>query len=102
MERHLTNFGAVLIKFWLHIDSAEQLCRFKARERDAVRRWKITPEDWRNREKWDVYKAALEEMISRTSTATAPWTIVESNCKWYARIKTLDTVIAAIEARLRK
>jgi polyphosphate:AMP phosphotransferase len=100
MERHLTNFGTVLVKFWLHIDPAEQLRRFKARESDELRRWKITPDDWRNRKKWNAYKAALEEMFLHTSTPNAPWTIVESNCKWYARIKTLDTVIAAIEARL--
>lgn len=100
MEEHLTNYGAVLVKFWLHIDQNEQLRRFEARQKDLHKRWKITEEDWRNREKWDPYKEAIEEMIFRTSTPYAPWTIVESNCKWYARVKCLDTLITAIEQRL--
>lgn len=100
MEMHLVHFGAVLVKFWLHIDADEQLRRFKQRQRIAHKKWKITDEDWRNREKWAQYKMAVEEMIARTSTPTAPWTIVESNCKWFARVKALDTVITAIEARL--
>jgi polyphosphate:AMP phosphotransferase len=100
MERHMTNFGVVLLKFWLQIDKAEQLRRFKERERVAYKRWKITADDWRNREKWDQYKAAAEEMLFRTGTPYAPWTVVESNCKWYARVKVLDTVIGAIERSL--
>lgn len=100
MEQHLANYGTVLVKFWLHISAEEQLQRFQAREKTAHKRWKITDEDWRNREKWDLYHAAVEEMLFRTSTPYAPWTIVESNCKWYARVKALETVIAAIEAKL--
>jgi len=100
MEEHLVNFGMVVVKFWLHIDSNEQLRRFNERTRTPSKQWKITPEDWRNREKWDDYKKAVDEMIYRTSTPLAPWTIVESNCKLYGRIKALDTVIEAIEKRL--
>ena len=100
MEEHLVNFGAVLIKFWLHIDKGEQLRRFNERTQTPLKQWKITPEDWRNREKWNNYKKAVDEMIYRTSAPRAPWTIIESNCKLYGRIKVLDTVIAAIEKRL--
>ncbi|MFH1706378.1 MAG: polyphosphate:AMP phosphotransferase [Planctomycetota bacterium] len=100
MEQHMAHFGTVICKFWLHIDQKEQLRRFKERERLEHKRWKITEEDWRNREKWDVYKAAVDEMAFRTSTSFAPWTIVEANNKLHARIKVLDTVIKAIEKAL--
>jgi len=100
MEQHFTNLGGVIVKFWLQIDRDEQLRRFKAREGTPHKQWKITAEDWRNRDKWDAYKVAVEEMLTRTSTRYAPWTIVESNCKLYARVKTLDTVIHAIERAL--
>ncbi|RPJ59612.1 MAG: phosphate--AMP phosphotransferase [Acidobacteria bacterium] len=100
MEEHLVSFGAVLVKFWLQIDEQEQLKRFNEREATDWKQWKITPDDWRNRDKWCLYKPAVEEMLGRTSTSYAPWTIVESNCKLYARIKTLETVIKSIEARL--
>lgn len=100
MERHLTDFGTVVLKFWLHIDRDEQLKRFKKRQKVPYKRWKITEDDWRNREKWRAYAAAVDEMLLRTSTAYAPWTVVESNCKWYARIKVMDTVIEALERRL--
>jgi AMP-polyphosphate phosphotransferase len=101
MEKHLTHFGAVMLKFWLEIDAEEQLQRFQQREILSHKQWKITGEDWRNREKWDEYKPAVEDMLLRTSTLHAPWIIVESNCKWYARVKVLDTVIKAIERRLK-
>ena len=101
MEEHLTNHGAVLVKCWLHIDKDEQLKRFKEREADPNKQWKITDEDWRNREKWDAYEQAIQEMFFRTSTRTAPWTVIESNCKYFARIKTLETVIHALEQRLK-
>ena len=97
MEEQLVNSGAVLVKFWLHIDKAEQLKRFEARTENPEKSWKITDEDWRNREKWDQYKNALDEMLYRTSTTYAPWTIVEANDKNYARIKVLKTVINAME-----
>lgn len=100
MEEQLVNFGTVLIKFWLHIDKEEQLRRFEARQQTPHKLWKITDEDWRNREKWDQYKQAVDEMLFRTSTNDAPWTIVEANSKYYARIKVLETVISAIEAQL--
>jgi len=102
MEQHMTNFGTVLLKFWLHIDKDEQLRRFEARRQTPHKQWKITEEDWRNREKWDEYRVAIEEMLFRTSTPYAPWTIVESNCKWHARVKVLDTVREAIEKRLKE
>ena len=100
MEAHLVNYGTVLIKFWVHIDLDEQLRRFEARQNTPHKKWKITDEDWRNREKWDLYKSALDDMLFKTSTAYAPWTIVESNCKWYARIKALKTVVKGIEKQL--
>jgi polyphosphate kinase 2 (PPK2 family) len=99
-EEHIVNFGTVLVKFWLQIDAEEQLQRFEARQQTSHKLWKITEEDWRNREKWEQYKAAIDEMLFRTSTAYAPWTIVEANSKYYARIKALKTVIKAIEAKL--
>jgi polyphosphate kinase 2 (PPK2 family) len=101
MERHLVNFGTVLLKFWLHIDPEEQLRRFREREGMPHKQWKITEEDWRNREKIDEYREAVEEMLHRTTTPYAPWTIVESNCKRYARIKVLETVCEVISKRLR-
>jgi polyphosphate kinase 2 (PPK2 family) len=100
MEENFHHFGAIIIKFWLQIDANEQLSRFRARENNPRKSWKLNDEDWRNREKWPQYEEAVEEMVRRTHTACAPWTLVESNCKRYARIKALDTVIAAIEERL--
>jgi polyphosphate kinase 2 (PPK2 family) len=101
MEEQFASFGAHIVKFWLHIDKDEQLRRFKAREEEPHKRWKITPEDWKNREKWDAYKIAVDEMLRRTSTPHAPWTIVESNSKWYARVKVLKTVVGGLEKRLK-
>ena len=100
MEENFHHFGAIVIKFWLQIDANEQLSRFRARENNPLKSWKLNDEDWRNREKWPQYEEAVEEMVRRTHTIWAPWTLVESNCKRYARIKALDTVIAAIEERL--
>lgn len=99
-EEQLANFGTILVKFWLHIDKDEQLRRFRERENNPYKRWKLGEEDWRNREKWDLYKKAVDEMLFRTSSPHAPWTIVEANSKWYARIKALKTVVEAIEKRL--
>jgi AMP-polyphosphate phosphotransferase len=99
-EENLVRFGTVLVKFWLHIDQQEQIKRFKEREKTAWKQWKITAEDWRNREKWCAYQEAVEEMLARTSTSYAPWTIVESNSKLFARLKTLKTVTDAIEPKL--
>ena len=100
MERHLANFGAVVTKFWLQIDRTEQLKRFKLREQTPHKTWKITEEDWRNRKKWTAYQVAVEEMLYRTSTNGAPWVIVESNCKWHARVKVLETVVKRIRKAL--
>ncbi len=100
IERHIANCGAVIVKFWLHISPDEQLRRFRERERTPHKRWKITAEDYRNRTKWDLYREAVDEMLLKTSTSYAPWTIVESNCKWHARLKTLRTVIEAAERAL--
>lgn len=102
MEKNLTDAGAIVLKFWMQIDKAEQELRFKARQEDPQKQWKITAEDWRNREKWEQYEEAVDEMLIRTSTTNAPWIVVEGNCKYYARIKVLSTVIDAIEERLRK
>ena len=99
-EQQLNDFGTVLVKFWLHISQEEQLRRFKERQEIAYKRWKITDEDWRNREKWGAYEPAVAEMLERTSTRTCPWTIVEGNNKYYARVKAVRTVCEAIEQRL--
>jgi polyphosphate:AMP phosphotransferase len=96
-ERQLADFGTVLVKFWLQIDADEQLRRFKERQDTPYKQWKITDEDWRNREKRPKYEPAVAEMLRRTSTPHAPWTILEANCKYYARIKALRTVADALE-----
>ena len=100
MEREWTKSGIVLLKFWIHIDKEEQLRRFKERQNTPNKLWKITDEDWRNRDKWDQYAEAVDLMLQRTHSDWAPWTIVESNCKLYARIKVLKTVVDSLEARL--
>ena len=100
MEENFNHFGAVILKFWIQIDKKEQLKRFHAREADPRKRWKLNDEDWRNREKWDVYAEAVDEMFLRTHTPFAPWTIIEGNCKRHARIQALDTVIEATTKRL--
>ena len=102
MEKILTDQGCVILKFWMHIDRDEQLTRFHERQNDPEKQWKITDEDWRNREKWDQYEEAVNEMLIRTSTSYAPWIIVEGNCKYYARIKVLQTVVDALEERLKE
>jgi AMP-polyphosphate phosphotransferase len=101
-EEDLANYGTVICKFWLQISRKEQIKRFKERQKIDYKRWKITEEDWRNREKWDAYEEAVLDMLERTSTTYAPWTIVEGEDKNWARIKTLKTVCEAIERRLKK
>lgn len=96
-ERMLTDWGAVLLKFWIHIDQDIQLERFTERENTPEKQWKITDEDWRNREKWDDYEIAVDELLQKTSTKNAPWYIIESNDKKYARIKTLRIIVKALE-----
>ena len=102
MEHDLASAGAIVLKFWMQIDKDEQERRFRARQENPDKQWKITDEDWRNREKWDQYEEAVNEMLIRTSTPDAPWIVVEGNCKYYARIKVLQTVVDAIEARLKE
>ena len=102
MEASLAHSGAIVLKFWLQIDKDEQERRFNERMENPEKRWKITDEDWRNREKWDQYEEAVNEMILKTSTSYAPWIIVEGNSKYYARIKVLESVVKAIEERLQE
>jgi polyphosphate:AMP phosphotransferase len=99
-EHELADSGVIVVKFWLQISQQEQLARFKAREQIAFKRFKITQEDWRNREKWDAYQQAICDMVERTSTGNAPWTLVEANDKNYARVKILRTLCERIEAEL--
>ena len=91
------DWGAVIIKFWVQIDKDTQLARFTDRQNTPEKQWKITEEDWRNRDKWDAYEGAVNEMIQKTSTTYAPWHILESVDKKYARIKALRIVIAELE-----
>jgi polyphosphate kinase 2 (PPK2 family) len=100
-EEQLCQANIVLTKFWMQISGEVQLARFKEREATRFKRFKITEEDWRNRTKWAEYQAAAADMVERTSTETAPWTLVAANDKRYARIKVLKTVVKRIERALR-
>ena len=100
-EEDLHDWGAVILKFWIQIDSETQLQRFTDRQNTPEKQWKITDEDWRNREKWPQYEEAVSEMLAKTSTAFAPWHIIESNDKLYARIKVLRIAAAAMEQALK-
>lgn len=102
MEAQWSKHDIIVQKFWLQIDKDEQYNRFEARENDPDKTWKITEEDWRNRDKWDAYVDAVNEMLYRTDTQIAPWTVVEAKDKYYARIKVLETVIARMEKALKK
>ena len=99
-ERELTDARTVVLKFWVQIGKDTQLERFRDRENTPEKRWKITDEDWRNREKWDAYEGAIDEMLQKTNTRNAPWIILESVDKRYARIKAMETVIHALEEAL--
>ena len=101
-EEDLHDWGAVILKFWIHIDQETQLQRFTERQNTPEKRWKITDEDWRNREKWPQYEEAVSEMLEKTSTEFAPWHIIESNDKLYARIKVLRIVAEALEQALKE
>ncbi|MBD9411596.1 polyphosphate:AMP phosphotransferase [Stutzerimonas stutzeri] len=101
-EEQLVDADIVLVKFWLSIDKKTQLKRFKEREDTAFKRFKITDEDWRNRERWDDYGHAVADMVDRTSTEIAPWTLVEANDKRFARVKVLRTLNEALEAAIEK
>jgi polyphosphate:AMP phosphotransferase len=101
-EQQLADNGAIVIKFWLAISKEEQFRRFKERQKTAFKRFKITPEDWRNRKKWDAYEKAVCDMVDRTSTDIAPWTLVEANDKLHARAKVLRTICDRMEAALQR
>ena len=101
-EEELVQWGAILLKFWVEITPEEQLRRFEARQADPTKTWKITEEDWRNREKYPQYKQAVDDMFRLTSTTYAPWTVLESDDKHYARIQALEAINAALEARLHR
>ena len=99
-EGHQTSYGMVICKFWLHITQQEQLRRFKSRELDPFRSYKLTGEDWPNRAKWNAYYEAVEDMLLHTSTSYAPWTVVEAEDKHYARVKVVRTLVDAIEKHM--
>jgi len=99
-EEQLVERDTVVLKFWIHIDAEEQLRRFHEREEIEYKRHKITDEDWRNRERWDDYERAVSDIVTRTSTEIAPWTLVPGNDKRYARIEVLKTFVKGLEAAL--
>ena len=99
-EHDLVDWGAILIKFWVDVSDAEQLARFEARQEDPSKQWKITPDDWRNRDKYPQYKSAIDDMFRLTSTTYAPWLVLESDDKKYARVKALKIIVSQLEERL--
>jgi len=99
-ERQLRDFGTIVAKFWIHISREEQLRRFEERKTIGYKAWKLTEEDWRNRKKWNVYEEAVEEMLVKTSTRTAPWTLVEGNDKYWARTKVLGCLVEILSKEL--
>lgn len=101
-EAQLTTAGYILVKLWLHISQDEQLKRFQERENDLFKQYKLTEEDWRNRNKWTSYEVAVNQAIEQTSTPTAPWTLIAANDKYYARVKVIETVTQAIRAQLKR
>lgn len=96
-ERTLATEGMIIVKFWMHISSAEQLRRFKRRRDDPLKSWKLTDDDWRNRRRRKAYVRAVEDMLARTDTEAAPWNLIEGDSKRHARVKVVETTIAAIE-----
>jgi polyphosphate kinase 2 (PPK2 family) len=100
-ERQIVDFGGIMFKFWLHLSRQEQLRRFKEREHTNYKAWKLTDEDWRNRGKWEDYEQAVDDMLIKTSTHIAPWTIVPANDKYFARIKVLKTVVDKLKSELK-
>ncbi|MGD1095542.1 MAG: hypothetical protein ABSB35_26545 [Bryobacteraceae bacterium] len=99
-ERQLRDFGTILVKFWIHISAEEQLRRFEERRKIGYKAWKLTEEDWRNREKWPLYYEAVEEMLVKTSTRNAPWNLIEGNDKNWARVKTLTRLVETLSKEL--
>jgi polyphosphate kinase 2 (PPK2 family) len=100
-ERTLVDEGTILVKFWMHLSEDEQLRRFQRRQADPLKQWKLTDEDWRNRDRRQEYEAAVEEMLDRTDTTYAPWSLVEADSKRWARVRVAETVIRSIEDGLR-
>jgi len=99
-ERQLREFGTILVKFWIHISREEQLRRFEERKAIGYKEWKLTDEDWRNREKWSAYEDAVEQMLVKTSTVNAPWTLVEGNDKYWARTRVLAKLVKVLSAEM--
>lgn len=99
-ERQICDFGGVLLKYWIHISREEQLRRFEERKQIGYKAWKLTDEDWRNRDKWPQYEEAVEEMLLKTSTRTAPWTLIEGNDKNWARVKVLTQAVDVLSKAL--
>ncbi|MCT8332726.1 UDP-galactose-lipid carrier transferase [Leptospira sp. 85282-16] len=99
-EEQLVSFGTILLKFWLHINSDEQLLRFETRKTDPLKRWKLTDEDWRNREKWSLYEEAANQMFQKTDAPKAPWYLIPANDKYFARTKILETVVGRLQEEL--
>ena len=100
-ERQLRDFGTIVAKFWVHISREEQLRRFEERKAIGYKAWKLTDEDWRNRDKWDAYEEAVEEMLVKTSTRSAPWSLVEGNDKYWSRVKVLATLVSVLAEELK-
>ena len=101
-ERSLVDEGMILIKMWMHVSDEEQLKRFKRREKEPLKQWKLTDEDWRNREKRDEYIAAIEDMLARTDEPVAPWDVIPGDSKRYARVAVIETVIRRIEEGMER
>lgn len=99
-ERQLQDYGTIVVKFWIHISREEQFKRFEERRTTHYKSWKLTDEDWRNREKWPLYEEAVEEMLLKTSTKSAPWNLVEGNDKYWARVKTLGKLVEVLSQEL--
>jgi polyphosphate kinase 2 (PPK2 family) len=99
-ERQLGDAGWLVAKFWVHISKKEQLQRFESREATPHKKWKLTQEDWRNRDKWEAYSEAVQDMVQKTSTFRAPWTIVEGNCKRWARVRTVAYLVEMLRTEL--
>jgi polyphosphate kinase 2 (PPK2 family) len=101
-ERQLTDSGSVLVKFWLHISKSEQKDRFETLESNPAMSWRVGKQEWRQNKKYDQWLAAVEEVLARTATANAPWTLVEATQERYVRVKVLETIAAAIQQELNR
>lgn len=100
-EEQLLSFGTIVIKFWLHISSEEQLLRFETRKNDPLKRWKLTEEDWRNRDKWPLYEDAANQMFQKTDAPKAPWFLIPANDKYFARTMILETTAQRLQDELK-